>query len=162
MAVAIEAGARAPEFSLPATDGGLVRFARGADEHTLIIFFESNCSVCQAEIPRLAEVLRSHPAAPVRILGVAVGRDTPASAAHFQRQADFPFPTGVDVHGEVRRNYRLGQVPTAILIDPEGKVLRKYIGARGGIAMALEQAFDSLEKGIAVPEYSLEGDTCAL
>ena len=40
MPAAIPVGVDAPEFTLPGTDGGQVRLARGAGEHTFITFWK--------------------------------------------------------------------------------------------------------------------------
>lgn len=157
MAVAIDAGAHAPEFSLPATDGGLVRFTRGGDEHTFIVFWKSTCPYCREMIPQLAGVLGNHPNAAARVIGVAVGSDTCETAAKFQQETGFTFPTGVDDQGEVRANYQLQRVPSVILVEPSGLVLRKYIGARDEFVPAIDGALDAIEKGISIPSYDLEG-----
>lgn len=157
MAAAIDAGAHAPEFCLPATDGGVVRFTRGGDEHTFIVFWKSSCQYCRAMVPQLAEVFRRHPNTAARVIGVAVGSDTCETAAEFQKATGFTFPTGVDDQSEVRVNYQLNRVPTVILADPSGIVLRKYIGARDEFAPAVDTALDAIEKGISIPSYDLEG-----
>lgn len=41
MPSAIAVGADAPEFELPASNGGVVRFAPNAGQHTLISFWKS-------------------------------------------------------------------------------------------------------------------------
>ncbi|NLC57596.1 MAG: TlpA family protein disulfide reductase [Armatimonadetes bacterium] len=155
--MAIPVGSAAPEFTLTGTDGGQIRFARGANEHTFLVFWKSSCPYCQEYVPQLGAVFQRHSEAPVRVLGVAVGADTAESAARFQQSANFPFPTGVDEQREVRQAYQLFRVPTIVLVDPTGEVLRTYIGGRGEMVTAIDDALTSIEKGIAVAGYDLEG-----
>ena len=157
MAAAIDAGAHAPEFCLPATDGGVVRFTRGGGEDTFLLFWKSTCPNSRALVPKLADVFRAHPNAAARVVGVAVGTDTCETAAEFQQATGFTFPTGVDEQGEVRTSYQLKRVPSVILVDPTGIVLRKYIGNRDEFAPAVDTALDAIEKGISIPSYDLEG-----
>lgn len=157
MAGAIEVGSDAPAFRLPATVGGEVRFTRSDGGHTLIAFWKSTCPVCVSEIPKLGAVFARHPSAPARIFGVAVGSDNKVTAGDFQKTASFPYPTGIDETRDVRANYRLTRVPTLVLVDPAGKVLRTYVGGRDEMIQAVDAALTALEKGTAVPEYDLVG-----
>ena len=108
-------------------------------------------------MPRLGAIFAKHSQAPARFLGVAVGSDDAASAAAFQESASFPFPTGVDAGRAVRAGYRLTRVPTVVLVAPDGKVLRTYVGGRDEMITAIDDALAAIEKGIAVPGYDLEG-----
>ncbi|HOJ20340.1 MAG TPA: redoxin domain-containing protein [Armatimonadota bacterium] len=102
-------------------------------------------------------IFRAHPNAPARVIGVAVGTDTCETATAFQQATGFTFPTGVDEQSEVRSSYQLKRVPSVILVDPAGFVLRKYIGNRDEFAPAIDTALDAIEKGISIPSYDLEG-----
>lgn len=155
--MAIPVGSAAPEFALQGTDGGLVRFTRGAGEHTFVVFWKSTCPYCREMVPQLGEVFQRHREAPARVLGVAVGADTADTAAEFQQIANFPFPTGVDEDRTVRSAYQITRVPTVILMDPGGDVLRTYVGARPEMVTSIDDALTSIEKGVSVPGYDLEG-----
>ncbi len=108
-------------------------------------------------MPSLGRVFARHPNAPARVVGVAVGRDDAASAAEFQRDFEFPYPTGVDTNREVRADYRLTRVPTVVLVGPDGKVARAYVGGCDELAPGVEQALIALEKGDPPPAYEIEG-----
>ncbi len=110
-----------------------------------------------AYVPRLGAVIAQRPGAPARVLGIAVGRDDRDSAAEFQQEANFPYPTGIDADRSVRAEYRISRVPTLVLVGPDGQVLRTYTGGRDELVPALDAALEALGKGAAVPAYDLEG-----
>lgn len=64
------------------------------------------------------------------ILAVAGDRQGAALVGPFMREYDLTFPTVLDVTGEVGTRYRVRTIPTTVLLDREGRVVSREVGAR--------------------------------
>lgn len=113
--------------------------------------------MCLSVVPRVGAVIARHAGAPVRALHVAVGSDIPATAEQFRQTASLPPDVGVDQGRKVRFAYRLSRVPTLVLVDPAGKVIRTYVGGCDEMVDAIDKALTAIEQGQPVPPYSIEG-----
>ena len=58
----------------------------------------------------------------VSVIGVNTG-DEPQAALAFIEQMGLTYPSVVDVDGSVSRAFGASQLPTLVVIDPEGKVV---------------------------------------
>lgn len=106
-------GAPAPRFALPAIAGGWVTLDDLLlDERpVLLVFSDPACAACEALPARLAD-LRDGTAGELTI--ALVTRGSPD---------DGPFaPVLVQSEHEVARAYGAGHVPSAVLVDPDGRV----------------------------------------
>lgn len=121
-------GKSVPEFDLPAVQGrdkGLAtKNLKG--EVSLVNVFASWCVECRAEHPLLMELGKS---GPVPIHGLNY-RDKPDDAAKWLDDWGDPYDrTGADVSGRVAIDWGVYGVPETFLVDQEGKVVYKHIGA---------------------------------
>ena len=160
MTLDLSAGDPAPDFSLTDLQGRLMQLAGLRGAPVLLNFFKSDCSWCQVELPKLAEVYRRYPDLGVHIVGVAVG-EAREQIEQFAREKELDFPIVVDGSGETGNAYALERVPTLVLIDASGIVARVYRGSAEQLAAITEQAMLAVARGEEPPEYSLIGNGCA-
>jgi peroxiredoxin len=127
---------RAPEFALESTAGGPVGLEQlRAGGPVLLVFAAEECPTSQLALRRLGPL-----AGPLRETGVAlvaVFEDPPEVAARVARRTGFAGtvlsePPPYDVSGA----YGLESLPTSVLVDPGGEVVR---GVTGWDADALEE-----------------------
>jgi peroxiredoxin len=137
--VALEVGAAAPDFALPAVDGGKVTLAdllgrRGRP--VLLVFTDPNCGPCHALIPKIADWQRSL----VDRLTVAVvsrgDREDNVAIAREHGLSDVLLEEG----WEVSQPYGATATPSAVLISADGRLVRAPVA--GGDA--IEQVLRSL------------------
>jgi peroxiredoxin len=125
----IEAGAPAPDFSLPDQDGNEVSLADLRGQTVVLAFYPLDFSpVCTDQLNVYQEVLGELEARGVKLLGLSVD----SSFAHkaFQRHLGIEFPLLADFHpkGEVARAYGVyveerGHTERAlVMIGPDGTV----------------------------------------
>ncbi len=138
-------GEPAPNFALADSQGQTIELARLRGAPVLLNFFKSDCSWCQVEIPKLAEVYRRHADLDLRVVGVAVGEAT-AQAEQFAREKELDFPIVVDA-GETGAAYGLERVPTLVLVDAAGIVTQVYEGSSEQLASIVEQTMLAAVRG---------------
>src|ERR1700757_4533637 len=90
---ALEAGVRAPEFSLPTVDGKTVSLADELKKGPVVLaFFKVSCPVCQYAFP------------------------------FYERMYQATRTPGVPAHYAVSNAYGLTNVPTLFYIEPSGQI----------------------------------------
>lgn len=107
-----------------------------AGKVVVINFWYAGCPPCRAEAKYLNAAATSTAGASVQFLGVDV-RDQKATAAAFDRDFKVPYPTILDANtgsmqlafaGTVAPN----AVPTTIVLDRQGRVAARVLGAMDG------------------------------
>jgi peroxiredoxin len=152
-------GEQAPDFTLADSQGQTVELARLRGAPVLLNFFKSDCSWCQVEMPKLAEVYRRLTDLDLHVVGVAVGEEA-AQAEQFAREKKLDFPVVADA-GETGAAYGLERVPTLVLIDAAGIVAQIYEGSSEQLAGIVEQTMLAAVHGHELPDFSLVGNGCA-
>ena len=117
-------GAPAPEMTLRTPDGVDVTVP-SSGEYTLLYFYDTSCSTCRIETPRLARFL-SQTEFPLTAVAVYVGSDPEAWARY--RENSLPVPGMVhlwdpEVESDFQRKYGVLQTPRMFLVGPDGKVV---------------------------------------
>ena len=116
-------GAPAPEIKMLTPEGADVTVPiKGA--YTLLYFYDTSCSTCRIETPRLARFL-SQTEFPLKAVAVYVGSDPEAWARY--RENSLPVPGMIhlwdpEVESDFQRKYGVLQTPRMFLIGPDGKV----------------------------------------
>src|SRR5271157_3819345 len=113
---ALTAGTRAPDFSLPALDGGKFSLQEALQRGpVLAAFFKVSCPTCQYTFPYLERLHKAH-GDKVTIVGIS--QNNQADTAAFLKEYGVSFPTLLDdPNGYVVSNaYGLTNVPSLFLI----------------------------------------------
>lgn len=117
-------GAPAPEMKMQTPEGADVTVpAKGV--YTLLYFYDTSCSTCRIETPRLVRFL-SRTEFPLTAVAVYVGSDPEAWARY--REESLPVPGMVhlwdpEVESDFQRKYGVLQTPRMFLVGPDGKVV---------------------------------------
>ena len=117
-------GAPAPQMTLQTPDGVDVTVPSDG-VYTLLYFYDTSCSTCRVETPRLARFLQEA-AFPLTAVAVYVGSDPEAWARY--RENSLPVPGMVhvwdpEVESDFQRKYGVLQTPRMFLVGPDGKVV---------------------------------------
>jgi peroxiredoxin len=149
VAVAVAAwrvlGAReaAPAVSYTLLDGSSGSTAAQRGKVLLVNFWATSCVACVAEMPQIASTHQKFKARGYDTVAVAMDYDRPAAVAHFAQSRALPFGVAFDKSGELARAF--GDVkltPTTFLIDKQGRIVRRYLGAPD--FAALDKLIDDL------------------
>lgn len=85
------------------------------------------CPPCRAEMPDLERAYRAKRAQGVVVLGVDQG-ESPAIAGAFARSLGITYPILVDEQQQYGRVYRALGLPTTVIVDRQGIVVKTFDG----------------------------------
>jgi peroxiredoxin len=124
----INAGHRAPNFSLKGPDGKQYSLEELCKQGPVFAaFFKVSCPVCQFTFPFLERLYKQFGGEALTFL--AVSQDDARATKDFARQYGVTFPMVMDEKGYPASNaYGLTMVPTIFLIDTDGTVKVSSMG----------------------------------
>lgn len=97
-------------------------------EVVLLNFWATWCPPCREETPDLVRLAKSYPENKLDIVGVSMDEGRPAAVRQFV--AAYKIPYVVSMAGD---DFPLASglqgIPTTLLIDREGRIAKKYVGA---------------------------------
>lgn len=122
------AGQRAPQFTLTDVRGQRRSLAEALREGPIVAaFFKVSCPVCQFTFPFLERLHQNYGDRGVNVWGIS--QDDAADTKEFWNEYDLSFPALLDAEGyPVSNQYGLTNVPTVLLIAPDGKVSVSFNG----------------------------------
>lgn len=93
-------------------------------------FWAHWCPPCRESAPVLNALQAEFPEERVSFYGVNVeGELSPRRLIQEHRDFGFAFPTLHDVEGVIKQGYLVSSLPTLIVLDPDGKVRGRHVGA---------------------------------
>jgi len=119
----LTAGVRAPDFSLPTTDGKRVSLSEALAKGPVVLaFFKVSCPVCEYAFPfyeRMYQANRDH-----NVSFFGISQDNAADTRSFLKKYGITFPVALDdpKNYAVSNAYGLTNVPTLFYIGPEGTI----------------------------------------
>mgnify|MGYP001373167325 CR=1 FL=1 len=126
----VEVGSRAPDFAAvdlanrqPAT------FARYRGQVVLLNVWATWCQPCRVEMPSLERLHRTFAGTDFRIVAVSIDKEGPEVVAQFVRELGLTFDILHDQTGDIQRIYQTTGVPESFVIDRNGVIIKKVIGA---------------------------------
>lgn len=126
----IGAGDRAPEFRLPAPDGRLVSLSDHRGKVVMVHFWATWCPPCVEEMPTLDALYRSLQGKDFEVLAVSVDERGVDAVVPFLSKNRLGLPALLDPRRSIASLYGTYKFPETYLVDREGIVRHKVIGAR--------------------------------
>lgn len=121
------AGKPAPSFDVTTADGKPASLARRRGSIVVLNLWASWCPPCRAEMPDLQRLYRAYASRGLVVLGVDQG-ESPDAAASFARSLGIGYPILVDEQQRYGRVYAALGLPTTIIVDRSGTVVRGFDG----------------------------------
>lgn len=123
-------GQTAPDFSLPALDGTIVKLSNFPGQVILINFWTSWCAPCRLEAPELENAYRTYKDKGFTILGVnQIDQDNLAEVQAYLKEFGLTYPILLDHEGHVSNDaYHLLGVPMSVLVNRHGVVTAVQMG----------------------------------
>ena len=123
------AGSRqAPALVLPDMAGKTVSLSSFKGKPVLINFWATWCDTCRVEMPEIEALHKRVSGEGAVILGISMDENAYQAVPPFIRQHKITFPILV-ADRAASAGYAVRGLPAAFLIDPEGRIARRWIGA---------------------------------
>jgi peroxiredoxin len=121
----------APDFNLVTLDGKPVNLGSYKGKALILNVWDTWCPPCRAEIPDFIELYSEYRSKGLEILGIAAGsRGGETAVRSFISQNGINYPNAM-LNEDFLMGYQgIRSIPTTFVIDKEGKIYQKYIGAR--------------------------------
>ncbi len=127
----------APDFTLPQLSGQRIHLSDYRGKVVLLDFWATWCDLCREEVPHLVELQNKYRDRGLQIIGISMDDDAEPVRDFYQRfNLNYPVVMGDAKTGEVYGGV-LG-LPIAFLIDRDGRVYSKHIGATDILALEKE------------------------
>jgi peroxiredoxin len=126
---ALTSGTKAPDFSLPAIDGGNFSLQDELRKRPVVAtFFKVSCPVCQYAFPFFERLHQAYGRQSVTVVGIS--QDNARDTAAFLKEYGVTFPILLDDPKgyAVSNAYGLTNVPTLFLIEKDGTIEASIVG----------------------------------
>jgi peroxiredoxin len=124
----LEVGDVAPDFTLPTLTQASVSLHDYRHGVVVVNFWATWCPPCIEETPSLQEFAARMRGQGVTVIGVSVDQDK-AALERFVASAQLSFPIARDPEQAVAARYGTFKFPESYVIDSEGRIARKIVGA---------------------------------
>ncbi len=145
-------GKNAPAFTLPGLDGQKYSLTEALKKGPVVAgFFKISCPVCQFTFPFLERLYENYGDSKATFWGIS--QDDARDTRDFCKEFGIKFPTLIDEDGYPASNqYGLTNVPTVLLIGPDGKTV---VSTTGFDKAALEKINSEVARSSGKPEQPL-------
>jgi thiol-disulfide isomerase/thioredoxin len=139
-------GADAPEFEA-LTLGGKERFklADHQGKTVVIDFWATWCPPCVKGLPELVELLSGYPNEKIVLITVNMQEATD-TVQEFLDARELDLRVVLDTNGDISRKYQVESIPQTVIVSPDGKIARLYVGQSAKMKEDLRSVLDTLVK----------------
>ena len=138
----VDVGERAPDFTLPALTRGSLSLHDFGRQVVVLNFWATWCPPCVEEMPSLVQLQK---ALGDKVTVLAVSEDADDGAyKQFVRDHNVDLLTVRDIHQNTNEVYGTFKFPETYIIDRDGKIVRKFIGATDWTSPDLVAYFNKL------------------
>jgi cytochrome c-type biogenesis protein len=149
--LALAPGSPAPQFAATDLDGRRSRVAYDGHRATLLAFWTSACVPCKVEGPALQKLFLDHGGRGLQVLGVDATPVAPSvavpAARAFLAEHGGTYPVLLSTREIENQWGGVTAFPTTFLVGPDGRVVRRYLGADEPIVKGLVADVEALLAG---------------
>ena len=124
----ISIGNRAIDFELQTLDGKTVKLSDYRGKPVLLNFWATWCGPCRSEMPYLQQINDSYSASGLVLLAVDID-ESPDTVKKFMADLNLSLTVPMDVGKKVAKAYGITAIPSTFLIDKNGIIQQKILGA---------------------------------
>jgi len=143
-------GNKAPDFTAADTSGKAVALSDYKDKYVLLDFWASWCPPCRKSNPHLVDLYKKYKGKGLNIIGIAWDDDTQTGwKKAIIKDGLGLWPNvlnGSNTDNDISEKYAIHFVPTRILIDPSGKIIRRFGDNQPNADVLLERALMTIFK----------------
>ncbi len=143
-ATGVEVGDLAPDFRIANLKGGESSLSDYRGKVVLLNFWATWCGPCKAEMPSMEALYQSYSREDFEILAVSIDLEKDAPVQAFIEDFGFTFPVLLDEMFEVNDRYKVRVVPTSVVVDRNGVITHRLLGAKDWNAPDSKRFLDQL------------------
>lgn len=125
----VQPGDKAPDFTITTDQGQRISPRNFGGRALVLNFWASWCEPCVEEAPSLSELQKQTAASGVVVLAVSIDRNEKLYN-QFRQRFQPAFQTARDPDANISASYGTFKVPETYIIDRNGRVVQKVIGAK--------------------------------
>jgi cytochrome c-type biogenesis protein len=133
------------DFSAELLDGTTIRLSDLKGKALFLNFWATWCGPCKMEMPSMETLYHRFKDRGFEILAVNV-RESQKDVADFMDTMDLSFPAALDPRGDIAAVYGIDAFPTTYLIDRNGGIVARLVGAINWDVPELAGLFEALLK----------------
>jgi peroxiredoxin len=119
----------APNFKLRSLDGKTVELKSLGGKIVVIDFWATWCPPCKITLPLMNKVYKKTRGKDVEVFGISTDRMPSTKVKQFVKKNNLSMPILHDKDGMVSRRYGVRGIPTMFIIDQDGNIQDKHVGA---------------------------------
>jgi len=155
--LALVNGDPAPDMRGQTADGGYFVIQYKPGTTTLVNFWATWCAPCRDEMAKLDELFRRRAGDGLQVVGVHAGFVEKSDLGEYLKAVPVGYPIVVPESRYLDAWGGVALLPTSFLVDGQGKVLRRYIGAApeqiAGLVTDAEAALEGRPLGpVIIPD----------
>ena len=140
----IREGDRAPEFRLLSLNGTPISLSAYRGKVVMVHFWATWCPPCIEELPTLERLYSNYFGKDLEILAVSVDEGGAGAVGQFMQKNRFALPVLLNSDQSVARQYGTFKFPETYLIDRDGIVRKKVIGAADWTSPAAQEIIQAM------------------
>lgn len=119
----------APAVDFTTLDGERISMRDLRGKVVFVNFWATSCATCIKEMPDVIKTYERFAPRGFELLAIAMSYDPPEYVRNYAQQHRLPFKVVLDTQGRIAAAFdNVNLTPTAVLIDKNGRVLRRIIG----------------------------------
>lgn len=119
----------APDVRFSMIDGTHTSMRALRGKVVFVNFWATSCTTCIKEMPDVVKTYRRFAPGAFDLVAVAMSYDPPEYVRNYVAQHQLPFKIVLDEGGAIAAAFdNVNLTPTAILVDKDGRILRRIIG----------------------------------
>ena len=135
---------KAPDFTLEDLSGKPVSLSKFRGKNVVLNFWAPWCSPCRSEFPDFQKLSNSIKDKDIELVTVGIG-ETIDSLKQFMKKNNFNFRVLADPNGVASSKYRVRGIPVTYVINKEGKIMARVVGARPWSEKMVRKLIESKE-----------------
>jgi len=135
--------ADASDFTLPLLNGENASLSSYRGKIVILNFWATWCPPCRAEMPSMETLYQRFKNQGLEILAVDLGEPA-RTVQQFIQNNRYTFPVMLDTNSRIGNLYGIQSIPTSFIIDREGKIIGRLVGAIHWDTPQVIAAFEAL------------------
>ncbi|MCD6326255.1 TlpA family protein disulfide reductase [bacterium] len=137
-------GKLAPNFKLKSLKGDVVELKSLRGKVVVIDFWATWCPPCKITLPLVNNIYKKTRGKEVEVLGINLDRGSISKVKSFIKKGNLSMPILIDEGGKISTKYGVRGIPTLVVIDQDGHIYDKHVGADRSLDKKVLKKIDEL------------------